>query len=533
MKNINYEINRDDVYVGVVSKIDQSKIYYDADKGVIDFTSVLDWIPKEELRRIYSNQLYLFKKTPHLEYAGGWVCPQYTLRSSLFILDENGCANDLLYDCPPYPIFNISSDELCLSSPICITKAYNMGLFLAYLQYAERLGYKDIVKIRDTYFGEFHFDHCEELGVYETSPFDTGFERYDRFRNHRTFNTVKEDSPFPDTYFEMLDNTNIRHSGFAPKKDMEPNVHSFEGEIAESVEEAVIGDGDEALILSKSLPEVCDYFLIKYCVYGKALLELKYMPNYQELKTKALIKGPGCKEFIYYELKGPKHFCYQKSLENIIIGIDFSNSKWSIGGACFEEFDEHFFQEIFNSISNALPLYEYPLLELTNESVIIYKGYSFLNETSYAHVITIIKTAEGIKISYNIKDCDSRNIEPIILDASFALPVLSQGKITIAEIKKLIAELQKRFPSDDFITFIIGELEAFISRISIRNNSQAEALSAIDYKVLYDKSFSEVCDLIAANKDTYFGLLKEMCRHETGENMDIFIRERRPKRLNP
>lgn len=219
MKSINYEINRDDVYVGVVSKIEQGKIAYYED-GYIEFDT--DYNTLDSYRMTYSNQLYLLEKTPHLLYNGGWNFENITSRSSLFILDKNGCANDLLYDSRHYPIFNISPDELCYAAPICITNAYNMGLLLAYFKYPQYLKYKDITRIRDTFFGDFVMDNCELLGRVETDPKETGLEMHDRFGNHRTFNTLKEDSVFPDTYFEMLKRTRLH--GFFPKEEIEGHM---------------------------------------------------------------------------------------------------------------------------------------------------------------------------------------------------------------------------------------------------------------------------------------------------------------------
>lgn len=324
---------------------------------------------------------------------------------------------------------------------------------------------------------------------------------------------------------------------FINSDDMEHNICYYEGETSPSLEEAKIKNSDYSIFLSKSEPFVirgfdkfdCDYFLIQFCAYGKSIMNLKYTTNYQTQKTKSFKQVAISDRVAHYGINCPNHFCYEESSGNIILGNKFKSPKWYIDGACFEEFSKSAFEGLFYGEFDASPLYQYPILGLTTESFIVYKGYSFLEETSYAHLISITKTIEGIKISYDIKDRDSRNLYPIILDTNFIIPILSEGKVTVDEINMLIVELQTRFPGDDFIAFIISELETFLNRISIRDNLEEEVLSAIDPKVLYGGSFSEVCQTIAANKDYYFNILQELFERETGKKSDSIIRELKPK----
>jgi len=202
--------------------MDKKRIFYSPNESVIEFTPAI--ASEEEYRRFYSNQLFLIDGTPHLmDYV--IHSRKYTSRKMLFIIDENKCANDLLYDTFRYPIFNISPDKLCLASPICVTEAYSMELFLKYFNYPEVLNYNDIVNIRDTFFGDFAFDNCELLGVYETGSDETSYEYHDSHRRHRTFNKEKLDSVFSWNYFVMLASPN----GW----DFTPNIEIESGMVRE------------------------------------------------------------------------------------------------------------------------------------------------------------------------------------------------------------------------------------------------------------------------------------------------------------
>jgi len=356
------------------------------------------------------------------------------------------------------------------------------------------------------------------------------------------------------TVFEIINSTVSKITGraFADEGDRfntvtikdsntERNIYYYEGEALPSLEEAKISYGDYSIFLSKSEPYVirgwnkfdCDYFLIQLCAYDKNVLNLKYTTNYKERCIKSFRQVAVADRlsigFLDIGFDCSNHFCYEESSGNIILGNKLKSPKWYIDGACFEEFNKSAFEGLFYDEFDASPLYQYPISELNNESFIVYKGYSFLEETSYTHLISITKTNEGIKINYTIKDRDMQSLQPIILDTGFVIPISNEGKITVDEINMLIAELQTRFPDDDFIAFIISELESFINRISIRDGVEEEVLSPINPKVLYGKPFSDVYEEISSNKDYYFSLLQELFEKETGKKPDSVLRALKPK----
>lgn len=203
MKNYNYKVSRDDVYVGNVCGINPEKIEVYPD-GLYDY-AMLDYglVTEEEIRKDLEGRNFLFRRNVEQLYYPSF---ESFRRTMLFVLDENNCANDLLYDSPHYPIFNISSNKDCLNSSICILEyTYQLSKVLQYFEYPEQLGYEDIVKIRKSLFNcNFVLDNCELFGRYETDPHETSYEIHDSNGNHRTFNLIKEDSVLSFKYFDCL-----------------------------------------------------------------------------------------------------------------------------------------------------------------------------------------------------------------------------------------------------------------------------------------------------------------------------------------
>ena len=143
MENINYKVNRDDVHVGSVIYTNMSRIY----RVVDDYRTV--------------NSLK-GKLTPN-----AWR----TFRNMLFIPTEDKYCDDLLFNSKKYPILNMTDDDRVLSlegNQILISDACNLALLLQHFDYADKLGYKDLLRIRNTFFtGRFAMDNCELFGFTE------------------------------------------------------------------------------------------------------------------------------------------------------------------------------------------------------------------------------------------------------------------------------------------------------------------------------------------------------------------------------
>ncbi len=169
MKNRNYVVCRDNIYVGEVVKA--FRIY-----------------------RYEGESIFFGTKPGQLNVNFG-----RPYRSMLFTLDESKRANDLLYQSPNYPILNLTADETCLSSKngIVINKVCSLGLLLEYYGYEKDLKWEDIIKIRETFFtGRFAKDHCELFGWKEVITGNS--------KSGRIFSSLKK-AVFPEDYWDLLD----------------------------------------------------------------------------------------------------------------------------------------------------------------------------------------------------------------------------------------------------------------------------------------------------------------------------------------
>ena len=212
MENKNYNVKRDEIYVGDVCGIDPTEIEIESEKfRKFWLENYQDNIMRKDRGHWYviDNQPFRFQRmNDYLNYhEGTWYEDHVRFhRSMLFVLDNDNHANDLLYTSPHYPILNISKNEDCLKSDICVChKTYLIGKMLEHYGYPEVLTYNHVLELRKKFFDvDFIMDNCELFGFSETSPTDTGMENFDSKGNHRTFNQFKYDSVFPHNYFLML-----------------------------------------------------------------------------------------------------------------------------------------------------------------------------------------------------------------------------------------------------------------------------------------------------------------------------------------
>lgn len=108
MHDTNYKVKRDKIYVGSLTKVHKDIFtVYNGSKYEM-FDSLSDK-KKESMMRCYGH-LYTHKPSISLTSSSSYY------RTMLFILDENNWTNDLLYNCPNYPVMNISKNEDCINS---------------------------------------------------------------------------------------------------------------------------------------------------------------------------------------------------------------------------------------------------------------------------------------------------------------------------------------------------------------------------------------------------------------------------------
>lgn len=196
MQSKGYIVNRNDIYVGILSTTQKDKIIYDKN-GICDCCMATQsdiynhFAGKEhELNARLTYNMFTAKAGSH--------------RTILFTLDENNYASDLLFNAPSYPIFNISEDDKCLNAHLSIKYCCNISKLLEYFGYSSELNFGDIQNIKDNFFGDFVLDNCHIFGVNETDSETTGAETFDYNGKHRTFNERNNNGDLPLSFFYAL-----------------------------------------------------------------------------------------------------------------------------------------------------------------------------------------------------------------------------------------------------------------------------------------------------------------------------------------
>ncbi len=202
MENCNYKVKIKDLYVGKVQDITPSEIEITHERTIIGF------LGEESLRWALQNKGFYFKKkTDFINYGHGHsIYPCTFTRSMLFTLDENNHANDLLYNSPHYPIFDISSSDEFSNISICIGhNTFELYELLKYFGYPEEIGFDEILKIRQLLFScDYVMHNCEKFGIIETAPERTGYDGYDSTGRYMTFNDEIENFPIPRCHFDAI-----------------------------------------------------------------------------------------------------------------------------------------------------------------------------------------------------------------------------------------------------------------------------------------------------------------------------------------
>lgn len=141
-------------------------------------------------------------------------------------------------------------------------------------------------------------------------------------------------------------------------------------------------------------------------------------------------------------------------------------------------------------------------------SAIIFKGGT---GDAHHHSLEIYKTDETTHLKYYVKRnyYDECAHTETLVDQQFDLPILNVGNISSEELHSIIATLQEQFKEDDFIRLVSDELKTFGMKMDIRKGFVQEELNPLSPKLLLDKTFDEIQDLVIANKNDYFSLISE------------------------
>lgn len=179
MKDTNYVVNRDDIYVGLVVKSDTFRRYFDGNINTGSYE---------------------------------------ILRSILFVLNENNYSEDLLYNSENYPVLNFTDENVCLNldiNSIVVKKVLCLAPILKYFGYKEKLNYKDVIEIKKKFLnGKFTINNCELFGYVEINS------NLNKLLGNRKFYIGNFEPVFSRKYWELIDmygeRRNIFIDFFAP-----------------------------------------------------------------------------------------------------------------------------------------------------------------------------------------------------------------------------------------------------------------------------------------------------------------------------
>lgn len=227
-------------------------------------------------------------------------------------------------------------------------------------------------------------------------------------------------------------------------------------------------------------------------------------------------------------------YCYNQN-GHIIYGVnncDIKELVHYLHGICFETLNINVADYLpFNVDAKDFP-------ELTNnvyQSGIVFRGGT---GNGIHHTFTIFKTKnqkdniiESGKVNYDIylkyeairwENFKKENGEPdhrkvVVACKEARYPRLDNGNITSLEIRNITKVLDTEFEDDTFIQLVINELKTFANKMDIQKDLVEEELDPLSPKLLTNKSFEEIYDLVSANKEEYFKLISE--QFETATNI--------------
>lgn len=174
---------------------------------------------------------------------------------------------------------------------------------------------------------------------------------------------------------------------------------------------------------------------------------------------------------------------------------------------------------------------DYPLLnEASINSAMMFR---FGTGDGIHHSLQVYKGKDAISVMYHSEKhhYEGKYYEETIANEEYGLPNLSDGTISSEEIQNLLSSLQARLEDNEVLDIISNELNTFGTKIDIRKGMVQEELDPISPKLFMDKSFDEICALISANKDDYFGLIRE--QFETAINVNGTPEKSQSKVLKP
>ena len=188
-----------------------------------------------------------------------------------------------------------------------------------------------------------------------------------------------------------------------------------------------------------------------------------------------------------------------------IINIDKKGLCQSFSGICFENMgvdDVRRYLPLDMRISN------FPgLTEGKASSAIVFSGWT---EYRKHHFLEIYKYDDVINVKYQRVDNNHQQVTDTLLNIK--LGGYKSVNITSEGIEDVISVLEAEFSNNGFISVTVDQLREFQKRMNIRSGILEEEIDPLSPKLLIDKSFTEIFDLVSTNKKDYFELVSEQFR---------------------
>lgn len=206
---------------------------------------------------------------------------------------------------------------------------------------------------------------------------------------------------------------------------------------------------------------------------------------------------------------------------NITVGSKFKSERFIIEGACFEKIDKNsLIEATFNTTQQIKNYSNFDISSIGFAT--LYAGFNYSNKSISYHDLEITKINDKVQVHYKIEERLKQNS---IRDIKFELSNLCLEDITLIEIDIIIQELQSRIDSDEFIQYVINELQRFKSKLEIKDGLVQETISTLSPELLIDKTFDEIQNLVKENRDNYFRIISKqfdsITNIESGKNVKL------------
>lgn len=209
---------------------------------------------------------------------------------------------------------------------------------------------------------------------------------------------------------------------------------------------------------------------------------------------------------------GKNHLTYDTGVvDNYMFSIDgkmiygsrVSNKGQYIDGACFEEVNRRNIVEALTRVENEQITRPSTYNINGAFSAVLYSGYSFNNGVNLFHDFQLFKRFNSFDIKYTISDLTPNCKNPMVKFYTINIPCLNDGYISSTEIDNVIIELQSTFADDQFISFVIEQINEFKNKL-LGNEKDNGGLFVLSPETMIRNNFDNVSEMVINNKELYF-----------------------------